>query len=162
MNPNEELYKGNNAADYQPPTQNPQSTGTNLQQSTYGLQPTDAQSDITQQRIPNVDNLKVIVVQDGSSTTNAYLTPVETATQTWIGPFWGSVLLGLIIIIVWAVRILAKEEAPKLTEALEEAIEEPILGDESTPVEKIVSIKKKKTTQKSHPKKTTKKKSKKR
>lgn len=155
---NEELYKGNNSADYQPPTTNPQSTGTNLQPEASGLQPTTGENDISQQRLPAVDGLKVIVIQDGASTTTAGLTPTQAATQTWMGPFWGSVILGLIIIIIWAVKVLAKEEAPKLSEALEEAISEPLLAEETAPAEKTAPIKKKKTAKKSPLKKPVKKK----
>lgn len=155
-----DVYKGNNAADYQPPTTNPQITGTNLQPGASGSQPTTGQNDITQQRLPAVDGLKVIVIQDGASTTTAGLTPAQAATQTWMGPFWGSVILGLIIIIIWAVKVLAKEEAPKLAEAIEEAINEPLLAEETTQPEKAVPVKKKKTVKKPPLKKAAKKKSK--
>lgn len=159
---NEELYKGNNSADYQPLTTNPQATGTNLQPEASGLQPTTGENDISQQRLPAVDGLKVIVIQDGASTTTAGLTPAQAATQTWMGPFWGSVILGLIIIIIWAVKVLAKEEAPKLSEAIEEAINEPLLAEETSLPEKAVLVKKKKSAKKSPLKKASKKKSKKR
>lgn len=162
MNPNEQIYKGNNATDYQPPTGNPQATGTNLQPETSGLQPTTGQDDISQQRLPTVNGLKVIVIQDGASTTTAGLTPAQAATQTWMGPFWGSVILALIIIIIWAVKVLAKEEAPKLSEAIEEAINEPLLTEEASQPEKAVPVKKKKATKKPPLKKSPKKKNKKR
>lgn len=159
---NEELYKGNNSTDYQPTTSNPQATGTNLQPEASGLQPTTGENDISQQRLPAVDGLKVIVIQDGASTTTAGLTPAQAATQTWMGPFWGSVILGLIIIIIWAVKVLAKEEAPKLSEAIEEAISEPLLAEEVSQPERAVPVKKKKSVKKSPLKKAPKKKSKKR
>lgn len=158
----QDLYKGNNATDYQPPTGNPQATGTNLQPEASGLQPTTGENDISQQRLPAVDGLKVIVIQDGASTTTAGLTPAQAATQTWMGPFWGSVILGLIIIIIWAVKVLAKEETPKLVEAIEEAIHEPLMSDEVAQASKATPVKKKKSAKKSPLKKAPKKKTKKR
>lgn len=149
MYTSEDVYSGNKASDYQPPTQNPQSTTTNIQPGTSNVQPTDVQSDIAQQRLPAVDNLKVIVIQDGTSTTRADLTPVQKATQTWVGPFWGCVLLGTVILMIWVVRILAKEEVPNLSEAIEEAIKEPIIEETLTTapiIQKSVAKPRNKTT----------------
>lgn len=158
-----DVYEGNKSSDYQPTTTNPQATTPSLQQGTSGLQPTDTATgndDVSQQRLPSVDGLKVVIVQDGSSS-SVQLTPVQTATQTWAGPFWGCVLLVIIGIIVWSVKVLAKEEAPKLTEALEEAIKEPLLAEESVvPVVAPTAQKKKKAANKLPTKKTAKKKSK--
>ena len=128
-----DVYTGNKASDYQPPTDNPQSASTNLQPvSSSSTNPTQSQDDVTQQRLPSVDNLKVIILQDGSGATNVHLTPVQAATQTWAGPFWGCVILGIVAFTIWSVKVLAKEEAPKLGEALQEAIHDPLI--ESVPV----------------------------
>lgn len=155
---NEDIYKGNNAADYQPPTQNPQAASTSLQPDTANLQPTNGQNDISQQRLPAVDGLKVIVIQDGASTTRTGLTPVQAARQTWIGPFWGCVILGLAVFVIWAVRLLAKEETPNLAEAIEEAVKEPLLADEAVIAAPSSTKTKKTNNKKTHKKKRSKKK----
>lgn len=155
MATNDDIYKGNNASDYQPTTRNPQSTSTDLQQGTS--QPTSTQSDITQQRLPKVDDLRVVILQNGAGSTNEQLTPVQTATQTWVGPFWGCVILITLTIIIWAVRVLSKEEAPKLAEAIEEAIKEPIIQKEPDVIPMQATVKKKKPAKKLPTKKTSKK-----
>ena len=144
---NQDIYNGNTASDYQPPTQNPQTATTNLQPISSSTQSTDTtNNNVTQQRLPNVDNLKVIVIQDGSGSTNVRLTPVQTATQTWIGPFWGCVVLVLVALSIWVVRMLAKEEAPPVTAANEPVIPEPLLA--SAPLVPTVTPRPKKKTSK--------------
>ena len=140
----EDDFKANKAADFQPPTGNPQSVGGNLQPGTSGLQPTSSDSATGQQRLPSVSDLKVVVVQDSRSTTNAYLSPVQAARQTWVGPFWGCVALLLIGFIIWVVRQLAKEQVPELSAVIEEAIKEPLITTPApAPVKKKSSPKKK-------------------
>lgn len=153
---NQDVYRGNNSADYQPPTNNPQSVGTTENSST--LQPTGVGTEgpLSQQSLNNSSSLKVMIVQNGSPSSS--LTPIQTATQTWVGPFWGCVALLLIGFIVWAVRQLAKEETPELSKVIEEAIHEPILpvtpavtpvsSSKTTPVKKTVKKKSKKRSKK--------------
>lgn len=129
MNSNEDIYKGNNAADYQPPTGNPQSLNSQtLQQGATGVQPTGSgEGALSQGTLNQTNDLKVMIIQDGSP--NSSLTPVQVATQTWVGPFWGCAVLFMIGLIIWTVRMLAKEETPQIVETLEEAIHEPLIED---------------------------------
>ena len=157
MATNEDVYKGNNAADYQPPTGNPQSVNTpTVQQGATGVQPTGSgEGALSQSALNQANDLKVMIVQDGSPSSS--LTPVQTVTQTWVGPFWGCVALLLVGFVIWAVRQLAKEETPDLGEVIEEAIHEPLLAEESAAaVAPVTKTTKKKTPAKKSAKKPAK------
>lgn len=140
MTSNEDIYKGNNAADYQPPTGNPQSLTTqSVQQGATGVQPTGSgEGALSQGALNQANDLKVMIVQDGSPSSS--LTPVQAATQTWVGPFWGCVALLVIGFVIWAVRQIAKEETPGISEVIEEAIHEPII-ETPAPARKSVTVK---------------------
>jgi hypothetical protein len=122
----ENPYTGNNSGDYQPPTDSPQDTQTNLQQTGDGSSQNSG-AELNQQSLPSVNSLKVLTVQNGSTSTIQQARDFSPASQTWVGPLWGSIFLLIIGVIVWAVRIIAKEEVPQLSEVLEQAIKEPII-----------------------------------
>jgi hypothetical protein len=103
-------YDGNNAVDYQPPTDNPQNTQTNLQPTGETAATDNTDNELTQQNLPSVRNLKVVVVQDSAnSKVPSGLTPVQTARETWVGPFVGTLIIAAIIVITWAMKTILKE-----------------------------------------------------
>lgn len=64
-------FGGNNAADYQPPTRNPQgNVATGIQNNKANLQPTNTQAGINQQNLPVLPNLQVVTTnQRGAPST---------------------------------------------------------------------------------------------
>ncbi len=96
---------GNNSADYQPPTGNPQSSvGSSPQSGTVSLQPAPGQGAMAQQDLPIVANLGVTGANniDNPNTTSTSVTPAPTKTFQ----VWPIVVIGIatLLAIIYIVR----------------------------------------------------------
>lgn len=77
---------GGNAADYQPPTGNPQNnTTTNLQTTGSGLQPVPGQSNFTQEKLTGATDLQVVGMETSEPNTNTTSTE-STDITTGLNP----------------------------------------------------------------------------
>lgn len=128
----EQVYSGNQASDYQPPTRNPQDNAvTNLQPNQAVLQPVTA-GQINQQVLPTVGNLQVInngTKQEAiANHTNSHDAPIVQ-----IG--FLAILILLVAIVVYKNKFNSRPKSSKVSGS-----ETP---PESLEIEKAQSTKKK-------------------
>lgn len=77
------LFTGNKSSDYQPPTGNPQSNvATGIQTNNTNLQPTNAQSGVTQQNLPALAGLRVVTTNQRGAISTAN-EPAKPASKFW-------------------------------------------------------------------------------
>lgn len=145
-----QVYGGNNASDYQPPTRNPQSgVATGIQTNNTNIQPTDIQRGVNQQSLAPVPNLQVTTTTDRGAASTA----PEPAKKPSRFRQYFLLNLALFTTVVIAVWVWKQRRKPKATE---DATERPIIISAPAPVI-VKKSKKKKANQPNHRKKSRKK-----
>ncbi len=123
MTDTNQVYNGNKSTDFQPATQDPQTTvGTNLQPVSTDVQPIGNDNTVPQQSLPQVSELKVVA--EGTSSSIAPPTTVTPVPQRHFS--WGLIIVliivGLLGLIMFRLSKLAtKEIEPEIIEDASES-----------------------------------------
>ncbi len=105
---------GNNAATYQPPTDNPQNVPTsNLQTTSTGLQPVPGQKTVDQQNLGGVGNLQVVGTKGSEVNSNTTTIPVAKESKNWLRP--AVVVAGIAAIIAVGYALLRTPQSKNTT-----------------------------------------------